>query len=55
MWGVVLREPHLTAVENGLLLYLDKAAMVVDSDREHFSPPVGIRTQHLHRFKELNH
>ena len=34
-WGVVLREPRLTAVENGLLLYLDKANMAVDSDHEH--------------------
>ena len=32
-WGVVLREPRLTAAGNGLLLYLDKANMAVDSDR----------------------
>ena len=34
-WGVGLREPCLTAVENRLLLYLDSATMAVDSDREH--------------------
>ena len=34
-WGVQLREPFLTAVENGLLLYLDSATIAVDSDREH--------------------
>ena len=34
-WGVVLREPRLVAVGNGLLLDLDKATMAVDNDRKH--------------------
>jgi len=49
-WGVVLKEPRLSAVGNGLLLYLNKATMAVDSDGEHLSTTVGIRTQHLCRF-----
>jgi len=34
-WGVVVREPRLAATGHGLLLYLDKAFMAVDSGREH--------------------
>ena len=48
-WGMVLREPRLTAVGNGQLLYLGKATMVVDSDLEHYGEPVGIQTRHLRR------
>jgi len=46
-WGVVLREPRLTAAGNGLLL--DKATIAVDGDRKHLRALVGIRTRHLLR------